>query len=85
MEEELTAFRVGTANDAKARSTVPAPRATVPAERATVPAPRPSAALPSAESASLPPYTSTEPSSCMRLRVAPFSLMPAAPRRFGNG
>lgn len=68
LEEELTAFRVA-ASDQAARSTVPAPRASVPA--------------PSKLSSSLPPYTANEPSSCVRMRVAPFSLLPVSTRRSG--
>jgi hypothetical protein len=68
MEEELTAFRVAAANDQAARSSVPAPRTSQPAP---------------AELVSRPPYASDEPSSCMRLRVAPFSLAPVSARHSG--
>jgi hypothetical protein len=68
LEEELTAFRVA-ASDQAARSSVPAPRTSVPA--------------PGAASNSLPPYTANEPGSCMRLRVAPFSMLPVSTRRSG--
>jgi glutamyl-tRNA reductase len=67
MEEELTAFRVA-ANDEAARSSVPAPRTSQPAP---------------AERSSLPPYSSSELGSCMRLRIAPFSLAPVSARRSG--
>ncbi len=33
--------------------------------------------------ASLPPYTAEEPGSCVRLRVAPFSLLPLSERKSG--
>jgi len=69
LEEELTAFRVAAANDQAARSSVPAPRTSMLA--------------PSDRSNSLPPYTANEPGSCVRMRVAPFSLMPASTRRSG--
>ena len=36
-----------------------------------------------ASRASLPPYTADEPGSCVRLRVAPFSLAPVSARRSG--
>lgn len=41
--------------------------------RSSVPAPR----------TSLPPYSSEEPGSCVRLRVAPFSLLPMSERQSG--
>ena len=67
IEEELTAFRVAAANDQAARSSAPAPRTSVvaPARQASV----------------LPAYTPDEPGSCMRMRVAPFSLAPASLRK----
>jgi hypothetical protein len=69
MEEELTAFRAAAANDETARSSVPAPR--------------PSLAAPGENSGILPVYGTNEPGSCVRLRVAPFSLFPASTRRSG--
>ena len=69
MEEELTAFRVAAANDEAARSSVPAPR--------------PSLAAPGENSGILRLYGANEPGSCVRLRVAPFSLVPASTRRSG--
>lgn len=69
MEEELMAFRVAAANDEAARSSVPAPRTSV--------------AAPSGSSSVLPSYSSTEPGSCVRMRVAPFSLVPVSTRRSG--
>jgi hypothetical protein len=68
MEEELTAFRVAAVNDEAARSSVPAPRHSLPAP---------------AELSGLPPYTSNEPGSCVRMRVAPFSMAPVSARRSG--
>lgn len=69
MEEELMAFQIAAVNDEAARSSVPAPRASMPA---------------SADPASaLPHYTANEPGSCVRLRVAPFSLAPVSARRSG--
>lgn len=67
LEEELVAFRVAAANDEAARSSVPAPRTSM--------------AAPAGESGSLPMYTANEPGSCVRLRVAPFSLVPASVRK----
>jgi Glutamyl-tRNAGlu reductase, N-terminal domain len=67
MEEELLAFKVAAANDQAARSSVPAPRRSLIA--------------PAARSDTLPPYSASEPSSCVRLRIAPFSLTPASVRR----
>lgn len=69
MEEELTAFRAAAANDQAARSTLPAPRLSL--------------AAPAENSATLPPYSANEPGSCVRLRVAPFSLVPVSTRRSG--
>jgi hypothetical protein len=69
MEEELTAFRIAAVNDEAARSSVPAPRTSVPA--------------PSELAGNLPPYTTNEPGSCVRMRVAPFSLVPVSARRSG--
>jgi len=66
MEEQLVVFRIAAANDQAARSSAPAPRASV--------------AAPDGES-TLPLYTANEPSSCVRLRVAPFSLVPASARK----
>lgn len=43
------------------------------AARSSLPAPR----------ASLPPYTSEEPGSCVRLRISPFSLRPMSERKSG--
>ena len=43
------------------------------AARSSVPAPR----------ESLPPYSAHEPSSCVRMRVAPFSMVPASKRHSG--
>ena len=68
LEEEVMAFRVAAANDEVARSSVPAPRTSRPAP---------------AELSGLPLYTANEPSSCMRLRIAPFSLAPVSARRSG--
>jgi hypothetical protein len=68
MEEELTAFRVAAVNDEAARSSVPAPRHSLPAP---------------GELSNLPPYTSNEPGSCVRMRVAPFSMAPVPARRSG--
>ena len=63
MEEELMAFRIAAANDQAARSSVPAPR---------------TSAAPAADGHSmLPLYTANEPGSCVRMRVAPFSMAPA--------
>jgi hypothetical protein len=67
MEEELTAFRVAAANET-ARSSVPAPPSSQPAP---------------ARHSGLPPYSANEPGSCVRLRVAPFSLAPVSARRSG--
>ncbi len=65
LEEELTAFKLAAENDAR-RSSVPAPRPSLsPASRVSV----------------LPAYSATEPGSSVRLRVAPFSLLPG--RRSG--
>jgi Glutamyl-tRNAGlu reductase, N-terminal domain len=66
MEEELMALKVAAANDQAARSTVPAPRRSffAPAH--------------SAEVSTV--YGTQEPGSSVRLRVAPFSLLPAARR-----
>ncbi len=69
LEEEVTAFRVAAANDEAGRSSVPAPRTSL--------------AAPSDQVSGLPPYTANEPSSCVRLRVAPFSLVPVSIRRSG--
>ncbi len=67
LEEELTAFRIAAANDQAARSSVPAPRT-------SVAAPSDSGGL---------GYATNEPGSCMRLRIAPFSLVPVSARRSG--
>jgi hypothetical protein len=64
VEEELTAFQVAAANDESARSS-----STMPAARNSVPAAADRASI-------LPKYGSDEPGSCVRLRVAPFSLVP---------
>ncbi len=69
LEEEVTAFRVAAANDEAKRSSVPAPRTSV--------------AAPNDRASGLPPYTANEPGSCMRMRVAPFSLAPVSARRSG--
>jgi hypothetical protein len=69
MEEELTAFRVAAANDQAARSSVPAPRASVLA--------------PAGSSATLPAYSTNEPGSCVRMRVAPFSMLPVSQQKSG--
>jgi Glutamyl-tRNAGlu reductase, N-terminal domain len=69
MEEELMAFRIAAANDEAARSSVPAPRASLP--------------VPSESSGLLPLYTANEPGSCVRMRVAPFSMVPGSTRRSG--
>ncbi len=66
LEEEVTAFRVAAANDEAARSSVPAPRTSV---------------APNDQPGGLPLYTSNEPGSCVRMRVAPFSLVPVSTRR----
>jgi glutamyl-tRNA reductase len=68
MEEELMAFQIAAANDQPARSSVPAPRASL---------------APTDNSGSLPPYSNSEPGSCVRMRVAPFSLVPVSTRRSG--
>ena len=67
VEEEVVAFRILAANDQAARSSVPAARTSVTA--------------PADESTPLPLYSADEPSSCMRLRVGPFSLLPAPVRK----
>jgi hypothetical protein len=67
MEEELTAFRVAAANDDAARSYAPAPRASL--------------AAPAARASVQPTYTADEPGSCARVRVAPFSMVPASVRK----
>jgi Glutamyl-tRNAGlu reductase, N-terminal domain len=66
MEEEIIAFRVAAANDEAARSSVPAPRNSVVAPTAL---------------ASVLPFSANEPGSCMRMRVAPFSLAPVSTRK----
>lgn len=68
MEEELMAFQIAAANDEVARSSVPAPR---------------TSQAPSDGSGSLPLYSANEPGSCVRMRVAPFSLGPVSTRRSG--
>jgi Glutamyl-tRNAGlu reductase, N-terminal domain len=68
LEEEVTAFRVAAANDEAARSSVPAPRTSL---------------APSDQLGGLPMYTANEPGSCVRMRVAPFSLVPVSTRRSG--
>lgn len=69
MEEELMAFQIAAANDEVARSSVPAPRSSV--------------AAPAENSGTLPLYSANEPGSCVRMRVAPFSLLPVSTRRSG--
>lgn len=67
LEEELMAFKVAAAND-QTRSSVPAARPSVsPAERTSM----------------LPAYGAEEPGSSVRLRISPFSLVPASVRRSG--
>ena len=75
MEEELTAFQIAAANDQVARSSVPA-------ARASIAAPNDGSGLLRAPAASSV-YPANEPGSCMRLRVAPFSLVPVSTRRSG--
>jgi hypothetical protein len=65
MEEELVAFQIAAANDEAARSSVPAPRTSL---------------RPAGNPSILPLYGAHEPGSCVRLRVAPFSLVPATRR-----
>jgi hypothetical protein len=67
MEEELAAFQVA-ANDQAARSSLP---------------PAQSTPAPSDRASTLPMYTANEPSSCTRLRVAPFSLLPVPVKKSG--
>lgn len=66
VEEELTAFRVAAAHDDAVRSSL---------------APTPSTSAPGTERGSLSPgatpYGATEPSSCVRMRAAPFSMAPS--------
>ncbi len=69
MEEELTAFRVAAANDEAKRSSVPAPRKSV--------------AAPNDQPGGPLFFSANEPGSCMRMRVAPFSLAPVSVRRSG--
>lgn len=68
MEEELMAFQIAATNDQAARSSLPAPRSSLAAP---------------ADHSSLSPYGANEPGSCMRLRVAPFSLLPVSTCRSG--
>ena len=71
VEEELTAFQVAATNDETARAS-----SVMPAARSSSPAPADRASI-------LPKYGSDEPGSCVRLRVAPFSLVPVSTRKSG--
>lgn len=67
VEEELMAFKVAAADEER-RSSSPAPRSSL---------------LPEGRASLLPGYGGSEPGSSVRLRVAPFSILPVPTRHSG--